>query len=244
LEGLVGIVSSRELSDVLEIELVNDENYRGNEEYAWYIKPRSYDGNLVVNVGWKSIEYAILSEDNSQGSNDKSDSDSSSDPSSAHGYPANDYIKLSLWSIYEATREHSEKLRRLCMMLQARFAEERLTRFNKLYHTALTMKDIGTSIECMPMMLVLQRDDEIFLEFTLRDPETFQPHDYKLRCERNVESGELEWTGLGDNWEQLDKLDILQLFWNEETHSYNDNVHNTQSETMSYIFEFIVYATH
>jgi hypothetical protein len=221
------VESPFDISKTLQLNLAIDSNYRGHPEYAWFIKQITGTENLCVKVGWKILEIDMLEQEVEDSSNNE---------------------LLTKLQISEKAFEQAidNKLtRKLLTTLHARYVENCLKKFEDLYSIKLTAAEIGADTQHMPILLIAGGSDprDIYVEFTLNDPETFHPHDYKMSCEVDEDTGVVKWNGLGDYWESMEILDILKLFWDESKSAYNFTCNNIETSSISYIFEFIVYAT-
>jgi hypothetical protein len=247
LQYVIDNTPSKEISRELGLYYKIDETHRGLPDYGWYLTTPSTGYNICISVGWKALEYSCLMDDDCLMSEDENGS----------GNDKTEYPESNK-SIYAITHGIAcLKPRKLIQMLQTKFINERLTKFNQLYHKNFTPSDVGVTNESMPVLLAYENDfGELYVEFTLNDSEVYQPHDYKMKHIllpplENVDGQNTSvavepkymWIGLGDYWEEMEHVDILALFWNESESKYNITHNNETSGTLSHIFEYIVYAT-
>lgn len=220
--------SSKDIQDTLDLVYHKDEY--NLSDYGWYICPRQNPENMCVAAGWKIVEYAILAEDMPE------------------EYP-NNPLARSLYALTTVTTTSVQ--RKLLTKLREQFVNSRITLFNELFATNLTVTDIGATQEDIPLLLVIERDNgELFIEFTLNEPDTYHPADYKI-CVTKTENGEnaenantFEWLGQGDDWLDIDDpKEILQRFWKEDEQRYTPFHNNDGSRTISHLLELVVFAT-
>lgn len=226
LDFTLTLTDYREIVDILQLEHHADETYRGSANYAWYISQKDTYANLIKKVGWKVLEYDVLSQTLMKGFEDNS-------PESRSDFALENAI---------------ESPAIICMVKDMRnnFVKTRLRKFNDLYGTNLSEDDCGASFKDIPILFVVENDDkEFYLEFTLNDTECYNPHDFKMCYRWNFDKTDMEWVGLGVGWEKTPVRDILKSYWDADKKCYLKRQYFGNRDCgASHLFELIVYATH
>jgi hypothetical protein len=218
--------SPLKISETLQLHIAIDPYYRGIPGYEWFIKEKESTLNLCIKIGWRILELDML--EHEKLGNDEN----------VEGVMNKEQIsKRAFESVIDCPMRQI-----LFSTLHQRFVDQCLQEFEKKYKIKFTPRDVGADIEHMPVLLVTTGSDpkDLYLEFTLNDPDTFNPHDYKMLREVDAETGIAKWIGLGDRWEFMDPLDI----WNKSESKYNYTCNNVETSSISYIFEFVVYAVY
>jgi hypothetical protein len=231
LEDMILNESPFDIIKSLNFHIAIDPNHRGHNEYAWFIKEITSCENLCMKVGWKILELDMLYQEEE-------------DEDEFTTQPKQPFTKAQISQKALECVVEDKMTYRLLSTLRTRYINYCLEKFEKLYKIKLTAEQIGIDQACIPILLIMggSHPKDLFVEFTINDTETFHPHDYKMSCEFDEETDTAKWSGLGDYWESMEILDILKLFWDETKSAYNFTHSNIDTSSVSYIFEFIVYA--
>lgn len=241
-----------ELNAFLNPKLVNtDRPYVNAEEYDWYISVLNLDCDILellcMTQPWNVNEFLDMMERMGpdiarevEENNEDDDNHLNFDVDDINDI-RNDPEMLEELDVILQDNIQPEpdfinaKVKFVMNKIKENFVKERVELFNSLYKTHI---DYTLVLNCVDNLLIYQSDDHFFIEIGIKSSIFYIGvyYDYDL--------GKLVWKGLGDNWENMNPMQLITKFDRNRTIPFPDRwTIENENKSTNHIFECIFYVT-
>lgn len=244
LDRIIQYTTWEDLTEERNLNLVFDEaRPEQPNAYSWFMRPNEYAYELEENETYPNLfrEFGVALIYYTFGAGGVPEN---CEYFNADDTPEEKAKKRLRWAQHRVKQEIGELKSELVLEVTERFIKERLDIFNSIYPLQIT------AVSGVPMFLAMRTNKSFHIEFTtqsfMSNQHGHNPNDFKMYVKKD-NKGEWVWEGLGDNWEEKTARQVMECFapkrTNETQLTFQGLCVNQESNTISHLFEAIIYLT-